>query len=397
MLVPVGSCVLQIMPPRRSSRQKRPPVKANGGLPSKRARPTNDDASSSAAAVASLPSVPQEVSLPAGFIDQLVSKVADELERRSATPMSSGDRSASASLPGQADALSAVPLASPAAAPVCQMPDPATMASSLVQQSVGATQQLVAGELIEVPAENRPSEVFQSCSLPVDARLSDKIRGKIWNNEFVDFNSLVMNPVHSNQFRLAMRNADGDAPSLCIEPLSRAKRPQTIEAWISSFHIFVGVYTSKYPHEAPSLMKYGEVVQDLAARGHNWRYYDENFRYLRQRQPASFPWANIHWELWLRSQHQPSKSSPAQSSSKGGSGPLVPRGFCFRFHRGLVCAGCNFKHACFHCDGRHRATNCNFRASGKKQVQPKGAKSQTQQTGTPYANASKGREADRTS
>ena len=28
-------------------------------------------------------------------------------------------------------------------------------------------------------------------------------------------------------------------------------------------------------------MKYGEVVQDLAARGGNWKFYDENFRFFK--------------------------------------------------------------------------------------------------------------------
>ena len=28
-------------------------------------------------------------------------------------------------------------------------------------------------------------------------------------------------------------------------------------------------------------MKYGEVVQDLAARGGNWKFYDENFRIFK--------------------------------------------------------------------------------------------------------------------
>ena len=31
-------------------------------------------------------------------------------------------------------------------------------------------------------------------------------------------------------------------------------------------------------------MKYGDIVQDLADRGQNWRFYDENFRFLRQTQ-----------------------------------------------------------------------------------------------------------------
>ena len=49
----------------------------------------------------------------------------------------------------------------------------------------------------------------------------------------------------------------------------------------------MGVYCQKFPHEAPALMKYGEVVRYLAACGHNWKMYDENFRFLRQSQPTS--------------------------------------------------------------------------------------------------------------
>ena len=37
-------------------------------------------------------------------------------------------------------------------------------------------------------------------------------------------------------------------------------------------------------------MKYGELVRDLASRGANWQFYDTNFRYLKQRQPASLAW-----------------------------------------------------------------------------------------------------------
>ena len=49
-------------------------------------------------------------------------------------------------------------------------------------------------------------------------------------------------------------------------------------------------------------MKYGEIIQDLAGRGHNWKYYDENFRFLRQTNRAALPWDRIHGELWLKSQ-----------------------------------------------------------------------------------------------
>ena len=42
----------------------------------------------------------------------------------------------------------------------------------------------------------------------------------------------------------------------------------------SACQIFVGVYTQRYPTEAPFLIKYSEIIRDLAARGYNWRYYD---------------------------------------------------------------------------------------------------------------------------
>ena len=47
-------------------------------------------------------------------------------------------------------------------------------------------------------------------------------------------------------------------------------------------------------------MKYGELIQDLAGRGHNWRFYDENFRFLRQAHGPALPWDRIHGELWLK-------------------------------------------------------------------------------------------------
>ena len=30
--------------------------------------------------------------------------------------------------------------------------------------------------------------------------------------------------------------------------------------------------------------KYGDILRDLAARGHNWGFYDENFYYLKHSQ-----------------------------------------------------------------------------------------------------------------
>ena len=63
-------------------------------------------------------------------------------------------------------------------------------------------------------------------------------------------------------------------------------------------------------------MKYGATIYDRAARGHNWRFYDENFRFLHQSQATTLPLNNIHWELWLPSQNTPKKSLPPTTQVK---------------------------------------------------------------------------------
>ena len=34
--------------------------------------------------------------------------------------------------------------------------------------------------------------------------------------------------------------------------------------WLEAFHVFVAIYTAKYPAEAPSLMKHTNIVKQLA-------------------------------------------------------------------------------------------------------------------------------------
>ena len=228
-----------------------------------------------------------------------------------------------------------------------------------------------ASHLVTQPAVSlgEPSDPFISSSLSLDARVSEKIRAKIWNQEYVDFGSLLVNPIGQSRFQLTVSNAEsGQLPSLCLEPAEKPRKITSIESWLSAFHVFVGVYTMKYPTESPALMKYGSLIRDLAARGHNWRFYDENFRFIRQSHVSSLPWGTIHSELWLRSHSGTSTSKSPGSGETPGPGTKadrpIPYGFCFKFHRGLVCAGCHFKHTCFKCNGDHVATTCNFRASG---------------------------------
>jgi hypothetical protein len=82
-------------------------------------------------------------------------------------------------------------------------------------------------------------------------------------------------------------------------PANRSRKALTIEQWTTDFLRFVAVYSLKHPHETPALMKYGEIVRDLASRRQRpaWSFYDTQFRQLRE--STSIPWDRIHTEFWI--------------------------------------------------------------------------------------------------
>ena len=163
-------------------------------------------------------------------------------------------------------------------------------AANLVHGAIAAAHVSISGEPQLLPTTSSPAssaapaKLFHLASLPIDSWASAKLKGKIWNEEFVELGSLWRNPGH-DKYQISFQHSEAGHPaSFCLEPASRPKKIQNIEVWLQAFHIFVGVYTKKYPNEAPAFMKYGQTIQDLAARGQNWLFYDENFRFLRQTQ-----------------------------------------------------------------------------------------------------------------
>ena len=246
------------------------------------------------------------------------------------------------------------------------MPSDAT--SSLVSDALAAAHTHISGEpqllpTFNVPNLAEPSQLFLSSSLPIGSRLSMKVKAKIWNEEFIDFGTLFSGNSPQEKFQFSLQpSPSGGQPLFCLEPTTKPKKVTTIDVWLQAFHVFVGVYTQKYPNEAPALMKYRQTIQDLASRGQNWHFYDENFRFLRQTQRTALPWGSIHGELLLRSQCSMMPSQVPRHCTSLGSDhlklPSIPTGYCFIFHRGQNCTGCEFNHACFKCNGAHRGTQC---------------------------------------
>ena len=338
---------------------------ASRGLPSRSRR--QSAAPEARQSTAQEPPVPTQLQhdalLSPRLIETLVNRVADEVSRR-LSPSENPQH------PTCTSSLEEVPVTS------ISQPHQSTLASDNVASTVvqGSLADASATLMGLVPSDGPPQvpgQCFQSVALPVDCRVTDKLKEKIWKDEYIDFGSLLANPVHANRYQLAIQNPEsGPLPSLCIEPVAKTKQITSIDSWLNCFHIFVGIYTRRFPHEAPALMKYCDTIQDLAVRGHNWKFYDENFRFLRQAHRSALPWERIHDELWLKSNQvhvpQPRAFQPISQGRVYGKVETTPKGYCFRFHKGRKCApGCAYKHQCFKCEGSHPAANCNFRGQRK--------------------------------
>ena len=382
------------MPPRRSTRNKRPSSQALEALATTPQRRRRGVSSQDEPVAATADQIQPEVSIPSfelppQVVSDIVARVTAEVTRQVQPLLASVHVQATPQLMSQVPAQQVQQLQpSQDVQPTREVPitDADSQAQAAIQPALQATHGALAGELLRTDL-HRPKDLFSSVNLPVDARVSNKTKTKIWNQEFIDFGSLLVNPTLDGRYQLTIQNSgEGIGPALSLEPVNKAKKITCIDTWLQAFHVFVGIYTSRYPHEAPGLMKYGATVQDLAIRGHNWRFYDDNFRYLRQTQASSLPWDSIHWELWLRSQNNPrtQRTPPAGGSRKPFSPLRVPTGYCFKFHKGGDCSGCVFKHSCFKCEGSHRALNCNFRAPSRQVVhQSRGSSQPSVKPNTP--------------
>ena len=206
-------------------------------------------------------------------------------------------------------------------------------------------------------AAPQSKNTFLSTAVPLTHRVPDKVKKQIWSNEYVDFALLLNNSfTHSDDhYTFRVEKGDGGKPALVLAPNPKRQTVQSIEQWVSAFQVFVAIYSEKAPYDTPALMKYGSVIRELASQGANWRFYDENFRSIRQTGGA--PWDQIHSELWLRSHSFRPKLSTQPGKSKQ-QGSFIPKGFCWKFHRGITCPGCSYKHQCFRCGNSHPISKC---------------------------------------
>ena len=171
---------------------------------------------------------------------------------------------------------------------------PTNLVAAAVQHNVSSITNTPVETVESSGSEILPSApLFSSIGVPLGSRSSARLKNKIWAEEFVTFGSLLDTSPNLDKFALSITpptaGNGSQTPNFTFEPVNNAKKLTSIYEWVSAFHTFVAVYCEKFPRETPNLMQFCETVRDIAARGGDWNYYDEQFRYLRQGNPQSTP------------------------------------------------------------------------------------------------------------
>lgn len=217
-----------------------------------------------------------------------------------------------------------------------------------------------------------------SCSTsttPLAYHVPDKLQEKVRAGKYVEFRQLLPGGGDTS-YTLRLDSGKGD-PSVHLASTTPAKPIASMDAWLSAYTNFQYIYLQANPTSAPDLLKYQDTVRDLHQRFgfQAAKYYDENFRLLRERLP-DLSFGSTHSELWLKAatlQAPPRTNQPflgrSGSPRARSSGRPAGKGCCFDYNtpgKRCIVNPCPYKHACTQCQGNHPQYFC--RPSGPQQA-----------------------------
>ena len=214
--------------------------------------------------------------------------------------------------------------------------------------------------------DNYSETKFDQPGRPIDLKINEKVRQKIWSDQYIDLASLLDPQVHS-EIGLTITSDPGEP--LKFTPAKSNKVIGNLGQWCSAFEIFIIIYCQKKPAELSPLMTYMNSIKTLSHRGGDYLWYDREFRYLRQTMKLS--WDTVHSGLWLECREMgkvtkyKNKSNNGSDNFRGKSqqanSKQHPFGYCFRYHNFGKCgrSACKFKHSCYECnDEVHSFIRC---------------------------------------
>ena len=209
-------------------------------------------------------------------------------------------------------------------------------------------------------AQGEANYISLTESIPLGSCIPNSIKLKIWENQYVDFNSLIEKKNFTKRGSVVSAGADGLLR--LHEDTSTAQL--SITDWMQAFNVYSTIYLEKYPSKAINLLKYGSTIIEKykSAPLGTWRIYDESFR--RNRQTHHLPWEELNVELSMKAHDRGQRRLEQQ--------PQRPRGFrrpfrsqrapgtCYDYNDGAKCRTlpCKFPHVCELCKGPHPKIKC---------------------------------------
>ena len=77
---------------------------------------------------------------------------------------------------------------------------------------------LSAGTSISNSHDTPSEDTFTSVAIDLEARVSAKLKAKIWAHENIEFGALLSSLTDQDKFSISFNNNDGKSPTLCLEP-----------------------------------------------------------------------------------------------------------------------------------------------------------------------------------
>ena len=97
-----------------------------------------------------------------------------------------------------------------------------TVVEDAASKEIEALTNTVAAGRLTFPTE-KPEKTFSSVTFDLESRVSDRVKAKIWANEYVDFGSLLTVSPDESKYRISVTD-DHDHPSLCLEHVKPKRR-----------------------------------------------------------------------------------------------------------------------------------------------------------------------------
>ena len=218
-----------------------------------------------------------------------------------------------------------------AAHPAATTSSPPQPANTMENQLPSTSHAAASPQVITLPMPDAtlPHRPIQSAGLPLGANVKDSLKGKIWENKFIDFHELLNPTAHHANF---LSFPSSQQPSPALQLIQNKKQPLTEHQWTSAMDIFIAVNVQKHPSELNSILTYSNYIKGLMRSKANWQWYDTQFRMDREFSNCS--WLTVGQDLELQAfcTQISHKLAFLGNTPKQTSKLRVPPGYCFAYH-----------------------------------------------------------------